>query len=628
MLGTWNLSRQRWWLAGLTLFTFLFLLGDRSLNEPDEGRYATIAQAMIQRGDWLVPHFWYVPHLDKPPMTYWLVAASMSVFGQNEWAVRLPLALAGMAGVLLAYLFARNLAGERAALWAALILQSSLLYFVMARMLTTDIFLTQFIGWAIYCFWRGWQSLEPGGEAKPQAAQDKRPFLIWHSAGWAVMGLGFLTKGPIALAVPLVAMLAVAVYRRKDKVRRKVMFLGVLVGVPVFLVVAVPWFLLVFQRVPKAFDFMVYGQAVGHALGTTIKNRQGHPLYFFAILAVGFLPWTILLGWLWRRAHWWSLSALQKDGWVMLSAWSLFTFGIFTLSSSKLPAYILPMFPALAVMVAMRWFGEKVDDQRLANATRGPGCPLTRPAGAFSPSEGKRDGVRGASKVSVASRSLHTTEIIARPAPDWAWRVCLCSAPLLLTAVPVAIHFAFRLSEPLWLKIQFTGGLVALILFWWFGGKWSPSRRAAGAVALALVNLYLFAFHAPSIETSLRSNQTLKPLAAALKREYREGDAVVCWGRLPQGLPFYSHPVINERRRPLMGGMPLGHVPFAFPGNRERFGDLLIKDEAVFKSLLSLNRRVLVVAFQGTFDRFQVAMPDKRLRLLARVGQWELFANR
>ena len=91
-----NQPRLRWLLLVLTLLTFFFLLGSRSLNEPDEGRYAVIAQEMLETGDWLVPHFWYVPHLDKPPLTYWSVALSLSVFGHNEWAVRLPSALAAL----------------------------------------------------------------------------------------------------------------------------------------------------------------------------------------------------------------------------------------------------------------------------------------------------------------------------------------------------------------------------------------------------------------------------------------------------------------------------------------------------------------------------------------------------
>src|SRR5213592_3364081 len=178
-------------LAGLTLFTFFFLLGTRSLNEPDEGRYAEIAREMIELNDWLVPHLWYEPHLHKPPLTYWAVAASISVFGQNEWAVRLPLALAGSSGVWVSYLFGLALGGQRVGVWSALILQSSLLYFVMARMLTTDILLTQFIAWAVYFFWESWRSLDADqAETAARRTHQTKRFFTWHLAGWAMIALG------------------------------------------------------------------------------------------------------------------------------------------------------------------------------------------------------------------------------------------------------------------------------------------------------------------------------------------------------------------------------------------------------------------------------------------------------
>src|SRR5262245_8380456 len=152
--------RGKWWVAALTLFTFLFLLGGRSLNEPDEGRYAEVAREMIETRGWVAPHFWYVPHLDKPPLTYWTVATAMSLFGENEWAVRLPLALAGMSGVWAAYLLGYSIGGRKVGFWSALVLQTSVLYFAMARMLTTDILLTQFVAWAVYFFWRSWRSFD------------------------------------------------------------------------------------------------------------------------------------------------------------------------------------------------------------------------------------------------------------------------------------------------------------------------------------------------------------------------------------------------------------------------------------------------------------------------------------
>src|SRR5437773_7535428 len=204
MMSHVDSPRSGRWLAALTLFTFFFLLGSRSLNEPDEGRYAEIAREMVELGDWLVPHLWYEPHVEKPPMTYWTVAASMLVFGRNEWAVRLPLALAGISGVWASYLFGLALGGRRVGVWSALILQSSLLYFVMARLLTTDIFLTQFIAWTVYFFWRSWRCLDAEAREKEsdRKHQSKR-FFAWHLAGWTTVALGFLTKGPVVLVVPM-----------------------------------------------------------------------------------------------------------------------------------------------------------------------------------------------------------------------------------------------------------------------------------------------------------------------------------------------------------------------------------------------------------------------------------------
>ncbi|HVU07317.1 MAG TPA: glycosyltransferase family 39 protein, partial [Verrucomicrobiae bacterium] len=290
--------RQRWFLCALTIFTFFFLLGGRALNEPDEGRYAEIAREMIETGDWLVPHFWYLPHLDKPPMTYWLVAASMKWFGQNEWAVRLPVALAGVSGIFATLLLGNSLGGRRVGFWSALILQSSLLYFVMARFLTTDIFLTQFVAWAMYFFWRSWTCLNS------EFRIPNSEFFLRHLAGWIFVALGFLTKGPIALVIPIVSFLTLLIFRWKEVREKKLWLGGMCLGFVCFLILAAPWFLAVFQRVPQAAHFMILGQAAGHLLGTTIKNRHGSAFYFFAILAAGLLPWTILLGWLWRRNHW------------------------------------------------------------------------------------------------------------------------------------------------------------------------------------------------------------------------------------------------------------------------------------------------------------------------------------
>jgi 4-amino-4-deoxy-L-arabinose transferase-like glycosyltransferase len=567
-------TRQGWLLLLLTACTFLFLLGSRALNEPDEGRYSEIAREMIETGDWLVPHFWYLPHLDKPPMTYWLVAVSLKLFGQNEWAVRLPVALAGISGVWATFLLGCALGGRRVGGWSVLILQSSLLYFAMGRMLTTDIILTQFTAWAVYFFWRSWLCLTHE-TLTPQPGK----FWSWHLAGWVAIALGFLTKGPIALAIPLVALASLLVFRWKTFSGKKILFGGLAGGLALFLILASPWFLAVARRVPQALDYMLFHQAVGHVLGTTIKNRHGPPFYFFAILAVGLLPWTWLLGGLWRRVHWRGLAAPQKDGWLLLNVWAVFTFTLFSLTHSKLPAYILPLFPAVAALLAFRFFGETKNEESVR-------------------------------------------------APDWVWRLSAATPMLVLIAVSLGLPPLFHVTLPSWMKWQAPVAALVAVGIFLLAKKWNISTCAAVAAALGIFSLLATAAEAPLFEENFKANQTLKPLGLALRENYRSGDTVVCWGRLPEGLPFYSGGVISAANRPFLGGMNLTQLPFEFPGNRERLGPRLLPDENALAQMLAGGQRVWVVAPQKAFEHFQKFAPVIPLRLIARSGQWELFSNR
>lgn len=525
-------QRPPWWFLPFGLLLFAGLLGTRSLNEPDEGRYAEIAREMVETGNWLVPHIWYVPHLDKPPFTYWAVAASLAVFGVNEWAVRLPLALAGLSAAWATFLLVRSVAGAAAARWSVLILATSMLYWVMARMLTTDIFLTQFIAWAIYFFWRSWRSLDaleersavsgqqaaafvedepdPAGDARALAA--RRSF-GWQLAAWAAMAGGALTKGPIALVIPLVAFCALVWWRRGTAAPRlSILLFTALAGATLFTALALPWFLMVWESLPNSFEFMVKGQVVGHAMQAAAKNRAQPFWFFLPVLAAGFLPWTPLLGWLWRRAHWRSLDTRTQEAWLLLSVWAGFTFVLFSVNSAKLMHYILPMFPALAALVVLRWpaFGAPVSDPASS--------PVSQHAGSES----------GASA--------------------WIWRALPAGAVLPLIAFPIVCWFVFKVRDQLWVRFTPFAAALLLIVVAWESRKWPTALCARWACGLTAISLFIVVALTPLVETELRSNQTLKPLGLALKREFREGDMLIVRHRIPQGLPFYAHPVISAER--------------------------------------------------------------------------------
>ena len=175
--------------------------------------------------------------------------------------------------------------------------------------------------------------------------------------------------------------------------------------------------------------------------------------------------------------------------------------------------------------------------------------------------------------------------------------------------------------------LQMLGGGMLLLGALWESRKWSPAQCVRWAGGLAAAALLAVVALTPLVEEELRSNQTLRPLGLALRREFREGDVVIVRHRIPQGLPFYAHPVISATRRPYLSGLPEHRMPFEFPGNRARFGDRVLKDDAVYGNLLAGQQRVLVVGFKGAFANSRPLARGKPLRLIAQVGDWELFTN-
>jgi 4-amino-4-deoxy-L-arabinose transferase-like glycosyltransferase len=580
------------WFKWIVVFIFFFLLGTRGLNEPDEGRYAEIGREMAETGDWLVPKIWYVPHLDKPPMTYWLAGLSMAAFGLNEWAIRLPFALCGLSGAWAIYLLGLSLGGRRVGQWSVLILSCSLLYFAIARFVMTDMILLQFICWTIYFGWRAWRCLdEPDPDTvKPVADPDDedpdftpvqlargkggRESFLWQLAAWVMVAGGFLTKGPLIFLIPAFAFLPLLIWQRKQKSRLLILLLALIPGLTLFAVLGLPWYLLLFDEIKEAFDYMVKGQVVGHALKAAAKNRGGPIFYFVPILLFGFLPWTVLLGWLWRKSHWGGLTQVQKEGWVMLSGWSVLTFVFFSINSAKLPHYIVPMMPALAVMVALRW-----------------------------------PDWSGADKL-----------------PNWAWRTVMISPLVAMLAIPFVYRFAFKIGDQNWIWLQAGAAIFGAAVLLVVGKRWHPQFCVQIGLAVALLNLFLLVGLMPRVESEFRSNQSLKELGSQVRKEYRETDQLVVYGRIPQGLPLYTWPIISQHRRPWFINLPQHRMPYHFPGNQERLAPYTLPDLAALGALARTNR-VLMVGWQGTYNGVTERLTNTSFTKIAESGHWELIVS-
>ncbi len=316
--------RWRWLiLAAIALFPFL---GARGLNEPDEGRYAEIGREMAEGGSWLVPHLNGFGHFQKPPLVYWFTAGSIRLFGANEWAARLPSALAALGTAALLFVMGKRLLGRERGEIAAIVAVSSAEFFLLAHILTPDMLLTWWTTAAVAAF------------------VFRRRWLFF-----ACIGLGFLTKGPMALVVPICAAAGWQLAAEPDE-RRQFPWKR---GLPLALAIGLAWFAALSLWNRELFGYFWRYELLERFASHT--HGRSKPLWFFLpVLLAGFLPWTFFLfptvPAAWRR---WREGRLAP--WHgMLLGWTLGPLCLLSLSGSKLPTYVLPLFPALALAVAAR----------------------------------------------------------------------------------------------------------------------------------------------------------------------------------------------------------------------------------------------------------------------------------
>ncbi|HSQ04846.1 MAG TPA: phospholipid carrier-dependent glycosyltransferase, partial [Burkholderiales bacterium] len=310
----------------------------RKLVRPDEGRYAEIPREMVATGDWLTPRLNGIKYFEKPPLQYWATAAAYEVFGEHQWSVRIWPALTGFAGVLLAWLVGLRLFGSAAAFYAALVLASSLIYVVIGHLATLDMGLTFFMSLAMAGLAIGLSDKE-----HPSTRQ------LWIHLAWAGMALAMLSKGLIGILLPLFALGCYAVVQRDLTLWRR---LHPVTGALVFAVIAAPWFIAVSVANPEFPWFFFVHEHFARYL-TEVHHRTAPWWYFFPLLAVGILPWFVtLMDALWRAFL--ERSPQQFQPQRFLAIWAIAIFAFFSLSSSKLPSYIVPIFPALALLIGAR----------------------------------------------------------------------------------------------------------------------------------------------------------------------------------------------------------------------------------------------------------------------------------
>ena len=318
-------------LTVLALPLFLAANNQIPLIDRDEPRFAQCAREMIERGDFVVPHFGGRIRFEKPPLSYWAICGAYGVLGQTEFSARLPSASFGVAAVLLTYAIGLRLFGRRVAFIGALVLVSSLQMVIEAKAATADAALLALTLGAFY----GALRLRDGG----------RPAL-WVPVLYVCLGLSNLAKGPVGLGVVGLALAALLIVRRDRRFLRR---LHVLVGLLIVAAVNAPWLILVQVRTQGAFLQRII---TDHLFAHTVRGKEGHGgifLVYVPLVAGLFFPWSVLLpralGRAWRE---------RKDDparWFLL-CWVLPGLALFCAIGTKLPHYLLPLYPALSLLVA------------------------------------------------------------------------------------------------------------------------------------------------------------------------------------------------------------------------------------------------------------------------------------
>lgn len=312
-------------LALLCYALFFHALGGIGMIGPDEPRYAAVAREMLRSGDYVTPRLFGLPWFEKPPLMYWVAALGYKIFGVGETGARFPSALGATISVFMIYWCGRRFWDRAAGFLAALILASSIGFFAFARAASMDMPLTACLTAALAFF------LVAMNDQTPR----RRSYLYGF---YAALGLGVLAKGPIAVLLPVLALLGFTLLRGNRQEWRN----WYLRGFWVTAAIAVPWFALcTIINGRKFIDVFFINQNIERFISTI--HGHDRPFYFYLpVLLLLTFPWTFIL-----------ISALRRKfgkNEQMLALWAIVPFVFFSFSGSKLPGYILPVVPAFALL--------------------------------------------------------------------------------------------------------------------------------------------------------------------------------------------------------------------------------------------------------------------------------------
>jgi 4-amino-4-deoxy-L-arabinose transferase-like glycosyltransferase len=562
------------WLRDLLILTvvlaapFLQFLGGLPLIDPDEGRYAEIPREMLERGDFITPTLNYVSYFEKPPLLYWLNAASFKLFGLSEAAARLPSALCGLLTVLATYIIARRLYDRKTALIASLILGTSAGFVLQSRIILTDMLLTFCLTAALGSFI----------VAARREGRRSRP-LPWYMF-YMFCALAVLAKGLIGIVFPGGIIFFYLLLGGRWKLLREMRLVS---GLLLFLAIAAPWFVAVSLANPNFARFFFIHEHF-ERYTSTVHDRQQPIWFFLPVLAATMLPWSFFIPGALVRACRNRHHDERRNG-LYLLIWVFFIFLFFSISSSKLIPYILPIFPPLAILLAHR-LTQAIDDRspEIKSASRLLGLMLYLLAAAacaypFLP-EVARNGAPFFTQYAKQFAALQG------------------HAPLITTTSCIIIA-----------ALAAVQGSVCLI-----SAGSAPLRMIT---VLSVSSLLLIVFIDWQVMPAITARESSRALAGAVSKIATPQTRIITWGPM-QGLNWYT-----GRRTAtyyLFDELEFG----SHQGNQSGW---FFDTNGLLKAWSS-NQQLLFVAPRDVFDNLQLLHPLPNPRIAGTSGRYILISNK
>src|SRR2546427_34439 len=491
-----------WPLVGSCALLLLLGVSPWGLWERDEGRYADVAREMLARRDFITPRINGAVFLDKPPLVYWVTAASLALWGSGEAGARFGLTLFAAGILLVTRRIGILLFDRRRANIALIVLASSVGFFAASHILTLDLGLAFFVTLALLCFLKGVR-------AGPQGAR-------WYLGMFAAIARGVLAKGPIAAVLPVMTIACFLTLRQEWRRTRDLPWVK---GTLLFFTITMPWYVAVSMANPACARYFFVHERLAR-FGSTVHHHPGAWYYYVAVAMAGLMPWSLFLPLRLFRRPWpfrGFSASLRQEAPALLWSWFLPGFLFFSVAQSKLPLYILPLFPAAALL-----FASLID-------------------------RGIREGT---------SRAI------------FFWPSMLLVVAGACVAVLRHRHTEWEFMDRAGMAVPLCFAVAALAAGALLAGAFL-ARRGAHLAGLAVAALLWMAacFAAIAVIGSVNFFNETKHFASVLSRERRSGEPVFAYQCYLRGLPFYLHEtvgLVSPHSDDLRFGREHGHDPETF----------------------------------------------------------------